>query len=267
MTRLRKGLCCLAAISALLPPAWTAAANPPSLTPISAAERSAAALEISNIMGRYAAYVIANQWTQLSQEFALDEPDVRQNVPSPGQEGPAVRAYFLKRAAEPLPEGVMHQHTFLSPIIEVAGDGLTAKGFWDAPGIDVGNGNAMASWTWLKYAVDFKKEPEGWKIWHLHVYQVWRAPYGEGWSAMVQQASGGTMSGGGLLPPATSGAPTDTAAGGARSVGRSAAVSEPPRAGPPPAANPSWRYNGKGSPPLIPAPPKPYYSFDPNDAY
>jgi hypothetical protein len=236
---------------------------------ISAAQRAVDALEISNIMGRYAAYVIANKWALLGQEFALDEPDVRENVPAPGQQGAAVREYFASRDQQTLPEGVMHQHTFLSPIIEVAGDGKTAKGMWDAPGIDVGNGNAMAAWTWLKYAVDFKREADGWKIWHLHVYQVWRAPYGDSWSAMVQQASGGTMTGGGAVTGPVPGTPAGAPpSGGPPGPGASASAAPPrPAAGAPMPSAPVWRYNGKGSPPLIPAPPKPYYSFDPDDAY
>jgi hypothetical protein len=37
---------------------------------------------------------------------------------------------------------------------------------------------------------------------------------------------------------------------------------------PPPGASSKWRYNGLGEFPMIPVnPPKPYYTFDPKDAY
>lgn len=121
-----------------------------------------------------------DRWGDIGSLFALDDPDVRQNVPRDMQ-GPAVKAYFEQRAKAPPTEGVMHQHAFLSPIVEIAGDGKTAKGVWDSTGADVGNGEGTANLAWVRY-------------------------------------------------------------------GR-------------------WRYNGKGQVPLDPALPKPYYAFDPKDAY
>jgi hypothetical protein len=120
------------ALGALAQPctAQTASARPKGL---SAVEKAGEALQISNIMGRYSIYVVANRWIELGEMFALDEPDVRQNVPSE-MSGPAVRKYFTDRAAAKVSDGVMHQHSFLAPIIEVAGDGQTAKGVWDSPG-------------------------------------------------------------------------------------------------------------------------------------
>ncbi|WP_313803719.1 nuclear transport factor 2 family protein [Sphingobium sp.] len=222
---------------------------------LSNVEKAAEALQINNIMGRYSLYVIANQWLAIGDMFALDEPDVRQNVPTT-MEGPAVRDYFRRRAAEPLKDGVMHQHSFLAPIIEVAGDGQTAKGVWDSPGIDVGDGDTMANWAWVRYAVDFKKTPQGWKIWHMRVLPVWKAPYGDAWSQMVRQSSAGKKSGG-----ANSDNP---AARPAQPAPRPAAMAGLPPAG----TEQKWRYNGLGAPPVQPLkPPVPYQSFDPADAY
>ena len=53
-------------------------------------------------------------------------------------------------------------HTNLTPVIEIAGDGKTAKGVWFSLGL---NGNDMASPE--KYAADFVKEDGEWKIWHF----------------------------------------------------------------------------------------------------
>jgi hypothetical protein len=53
-------------------------------------------------------------------------------------------------------------HTNLTPVIEIAGDGKTAKGVWFSLGV---NGNDMASPE--KYAADFVKEDGKWKIWHF----------------------------------------------------------------------------------------------------
>jgi hypothetical protein len=65
-------------------------------------------------------------------------------------------------------------HTQETPVIEVAGDGKTAKGIWYSIGIAV-RANVKSDlsytkntqWMWEKYAVDFIKEDGEWKIWHL----------------------------------------------------------------------------------------------------
>ena len=68
-----------------------------------------------------------------------------------------------------------------TPIIEVAGDGKTAKGFWYTPGwqADIRDGKGNSIWTYEKYAIDFVKEDGKWKIWHFHVYNDWDVPMGE----------------------------------------------------------------------------------------
>lgn len=230
--------------------------------PISRAEKAGDALEIQNIMGRYAIYVVANKWNDIGDLFALDEPDVRQSVPFP-MTGAAVRTYFSDRAKEKLAPGVMHQHSFMAPLIEVAGDGQTAKGVWDSVGIDAGSGDSMPSWGWVRYAVDFKLEHDQWKIWHMQVLTIWRAPYGDAWAQMVQQASKGTRTGGGG-PAVAAAAP---AGGGAPAAG--APPARPTPEGLPASYTaPKWRYTGTDDTPVVPInPPKPYYTFDPKDAY
>ena len=56
-----------------------------------------------------------------------------------------------------------------NPLIEIAGDGKTAKGLWSCQGAhnEVGTSGPVANWTWGYFAVDFVKEADGWKIWHL----------------------------------------------------------------------------------------------------
>lgn len=54
-------------------------------------------------------------------------------------------------------------------VIEVAGDGQTAKGLWSCLGAhnEVGSAGPVANWTWGYFAADFRREDQGWKIWHL----------------------------------------------------------------------------------------------------
>jgi hypothetical protein len=69
--------------------------------------------------------------------------------------------------------GEFAMHTSTTPIIEIAGDGKTAKGYWYSPGIGLtphANGKSVtvgSIFFWEKYAGDFIKENGEWKIWHL----------------------------------------------------------------------------------------------------
>ena len=56
-----------------------------------------------------------------------------------------------------------------NPVIEIAGDGKTAKALWSCQGAhnEVSTAGPVANWTWGYFAVDFIREDSGWKVWHL----------------------------------------------------------------------------------------------------
>lgn len=102
----------------------------------------------------------------------------------------------------PAPVSKLVFHYVTTPVIEVAGDGQTAKGLWIVNGlesglVDVEQAKNMPAWmfekelvqgkkvwmhnVYLKYGVDFIKQDGQWKIWHFHCFEVARAPYGMGW--------------------------------------------------------------------------------------
>ena len=58
----------------------------------------------------------------------------------------------------------IHLQALTTPVIEIAGDGETARAVWISPGLE---GTEPA---WMKFGCDFKKQEGEWKIWHLHVY-------------------------------------------------------------------------------------------------
>ena len=70
-------------------------------------------------------------------------------------------------------EWVMHTST--TPVIEVAGDGRTAKGIWYSPGMGLmtqiidGKPVVKGTFFWEKYGGDFILEDGKWKIWHLQM--------------------------------------------------------------------------------------------------
>ena len=70
-----------------------------------------------------------------------------------------------------------------TPIIEVAGDGETAKGLWSCLGThnDVESCGPIAHWTMGYFAVDFVREADGWKIWHLQYVNDIDCICGQSW--------------------------------------------------------------------------------------
>lgn len=84
----------------------------------------------------------------------------------------------IKNIPENLGVGFGHEMNFLTtPIIEIAGDGKTAKGIWYSPGVNLvgsvieeGKTRMRGEWRMTKYGVDFAKEDAKWKIWHIKIY-------------------------------------------------------------------------------------------------
>ncbi|WP_430388171.1 nuclear transport factor 2 family protein [Blastomonas fulva] len=128
-------------------------------------------------------------------------PDVRAQYSNLGvyTQWDKIMSYHQGR---PAPRGKLVSHFVTTPMIEIAGDGQTAKGLWIVNGIESGladpeHAKGMPDWmfekemvngkkvwmhnVYLKYGVDFIKQDGEWKIWHFHCFEVARAPYGIGW--------------------------------------------------------------------------------------
>ena len=56
-----------------------------------------------------------------------------------------------------------------TPVIEIAGDGKTAKGIWNIQGSDndITEYGALSYWNIGYLCIDFQKVEDEWKIWHL----------------------------------------------------------------------------------------------------
>ncbi|TPD60787.1 nuclear transport factor 2 family protein [Emcibacter nanhaiensis] len=170
---------------------------------ISAAERALAMLEVQNTMSKHAYYHAAGLNSEEIEALwvAKDGPNAKTaTFASPmwvmngletvrrayGEENQKNREKALKALSEVNPNiknipenlGAGHEwamHTNTTPVIEVAGDGKTAKGIWYSPGMGlftaIEDGKAVVKGTffWEKYGADFIKENGVWKIWHLQM--------------------------------------------------------------------------------------------------
>jgi hypothetical protein len=80
--------------------------------------------------------------------------------------------------------GALRALNFTTPVLELAGDGKTAKGLWYiiAGDVDFYSGTGPAAKNiWGRVGVDFIKEDDGWKLWHVVCAIDIDAPMGGDW--------------------------------------------------------------------------------------
>jgi len=128
-------------------------------------------------------------WDEVADLFAQKTPGVTAEIADggvwEGTEGikrlfPGLHAQMIKGRS-----GNLMQHDLTTPVIEIAGDGKTAKGLWNSPGVLTrreATGELRSVWIWVKYGCDFVQEDGKWKIWHFQVYITFRTPFDEGWA-------------------------------------------------------------------------------------
>ncbi|NBC36415.1 nuclear transport factor 2 family protein [Novosphingobium sp. FSY-8] len=157
---------------------------------------------VENLFSRYMYLHNAFQDTQIIPLWAKKgTPGVRSQYSNLGvyTDWDKIISYHQGR---PTPVGKLVFHYVTTPLIEIAGDGQTAKGLWIVNGLESGlmapeiaaklpawmfektmvNGKKV--WmhnVYIKYGIDFIKQDGEWKIWHFHCFEVARAPYGMGW--------------------------------------------------------------------------------------
>jgi len=145
--------------------------------------------EIQNLMGKYV------YWHEVERDPEFPDTIYAMKTPGVSAEVAGMGAYVgtesIHRFFKPMPgmepgaktsrKGVLFTHPLATPVIEVAGDGKTAKGVWMSPGYEGGVKDIGGCFVYTKYGVDFAKENGKWKVWHYHVYRVfmtpWNTPY------------------------------------------------------------------------------------------
>jgi hypothetical protein len=199
--------------------------------------------EIQNLMGKYEYLHVAGMHDETAELFALKTPGVKAEMVYGVYEGAeGIKRLYgpTHRFAEGMGDrtGQMHLHALTTPVIEVAGDGKTAKAVWISPGVETGRDfdtkELEANWCWCKYGIDFIKEDGKWKIWHLHVYGMIWTPYEKSW---VEACGSPSMD---FLP-------------------------EELRADRPPTYN--WLYQPTLETEYVPVPPEPYETWDESTSY
>jgi len=151
-------------------------------------ERLLAVYQVQQLMGRYEYYLEAGMGEEIVGLFAAETPGVTANIGDwgvfKGIDG--VRRLFVGITGGMMKQpGCLGEADLTTPVIEIAGDGQTAKAVWMSPGFettrDPRTGEIKAGWCWTKYACDFVKEDGQWKLWHWNNFLTFFAEYDKGW--------------------------------------------------------------------------------------
>ncbi|MDR1638339.1 MAG: hypothetical protein LBT59_01465, partial [Clostridiales bacterium] len=183
-------------------------------------ERWEAQREIKNFMGKYVNSLLLGREAKMFDKFWSDREDVSLGTNSGAYVGPeAIKGYYKaqhgkdaliasilkKRFAERLEGktetelhgiGTFKAKPLVCPIIEVAGDGLAAKGLWLCQGAyaDVYSYGPSSNWTWGHISADFVKEGDGFRLWHLECLDDVDCRCGTTWTSDTSGTSGSSWS-------------------------------------------------------------------------
>ena len=156
------------------------------------AERLLAARECRHIMSRYAYYYSAFRTRELSQLWAQREDCIFISLWGIYEGIAGVKRHFIEEMGDRNDSGVDESmkgkvfiRSFNTEMLQVAEDCLTARGSWISIGHDAyvrPDGIPQADWVWNKYAVEFIKTEEGWKIWKMHIFPVFTCPFEHSWT-------------------------------------------------------------------------------------
>jgi len=163
--------------------------------------------EVANLAGKYVTSLLLKQEGEIFDRFWASAPDVTLTFNGGRYIGREAVAAYYKKAAEitavksqliqslfpdklgDTPEdtlygvGQLKALPITTPVIEIAGDGKTAKGIWNVQGSDndVTSCGALSYWSIGYLCIDFLREGDDWKIWHLRYVEDISCPMGESW--------------------------------------------------------------------------------------
>ena len=155
------------------------------------ADRLTGGKKCRNLMGKYGFYFSAFRFKDVAELFARRDDSIMV-MPWGIYEGydSIYRCYVEEMGdrnitgAEDFLKGKMFLREFNTEILKVAGDGQTARAFYISLGHDgymKENGYPQSDWVWAKYAVEFIKEKDEWKIWKMRVIPVFTCTFEEPW--------------------------------------------------------------------------------------
>ena len=141
-------------------------------------ERMESEIDVMNLASEFFLQIKDGKFEKAYNCFALHTPGVSAELTGEGiYEGPEklkeyYAVYFEQLAGG---EGRFYRTDLTSPVIEVAQDNRTARGMWISHTMEAlkrddlkDMPDPLCLWSFCPICMDFVKEDEEWKIWHLY---------------------------------------------------------------------------------------------------
>jgi hypothetical protein len=180
---------------------------------IEALERENARLraraEVQNVAARYADLMLSGQSRRVLPELWSSDEGIRLEYCASGvYEGRERIEFFFDK--EPT-AGKFSAYQLTTPYIEIAEDGLSARGVWGVIGAESDAGERgpnppqtaaqrailssedgdglryRAEWVWQRMEIVFRLEGGAWRIFSMHVHELFRCPYDESWVTWAEK--------------------------------------------------------------------------------
>jgi hypothetical protein len=188
---IRASLITIAAVSAALitAPAPTHAAGKPSLEAeivrlTSEVDKLEGARAVRKLQRAYGYYVDRGLWDEAADLFA-DDGSLEMGMDGVYVGKARIREYLMRQGGGKmgLSYGQLNEHLQLQPVVDVAADGLSARGRWRDMAM-LGHFGQDAFWGDGIEENSYVKDGGVWKIKSLHLYVNFVAPLQGGWSRM-----------------------------------------------------------------------------------
>lgn len=132
--------------------------------------------ELRNLIGRWAYYEAGNRRAEALERFWVRRPENRATASFGRNWGflegmEAIRAYYLDRNRFGA-DGTALMHPLSTKLLCLAEDGQTAQGLWMGIAYETAPnaaGEPDVKWINERVAVDFIKEDDQWRIWHMFI--------------------------------------------------------------------------------------------------
>ena len=135
-------------------------------------------IAIANLQAIYGYYVDKSRWEDAADLFSAN---ATLEIAGRGQfKGQARIREYLNQLG-PLEYGRLFNHMQLQPVINVAEDGMSAKGRWRSL-MQVGHLGKEARWGEATYENEYVKDAGTWKISKLHSFITFYVEFDRGWN-------------------------------------------------------------------------------------
>lgn len=145
--------------------------------------------DIKNLIARFFYFEAANERQQAMERLWVSQPEHKKSASFGRNWGflqgmDAITEYYVKNNRFGA-DGTQLMHPISTKLLCLAEDGKTAQGLWMGIGYETAPteaGEMKGIWVNERMAVDFIKEEDGWKIWHLLIGTNLVFPAGENYS-------------------------------------------------------------------------------------